>query len=161
MKRIEFNELIEKAFSMGYKYALEKQFSKKVSTSDKASIWISKNFRTSKGRKSSIEDLEDKKSIKKEMIKSGLKGAAIGATSSVVGSVILGNTDKETLIKNAKKGAIRNGIGFATIEGITRGIRRIRKNNPKYAARLKKDVDKLKVADGQMSMEEFGEKWGK
>ena len=117
---------------------------------------------TSKERKNIIDDLEDKKSIKRGMLEGGLRGAAIGAIVTPINRAILdGEINKDNLIQSAKDGAIAGGVLHAGFEGIKRKIHRNRLKDPKYASKTEKRVDQMRVADGQMSEEEYLEKWGK
>lgn len=179
MKKTEFNELLEKAFSIGYKTFQkefgvvkreeeearrneEKSFSKKISKSDKSSIKIAKNWMTSRERKNTINDLKDRKSIKRGMLEGGLRGAVLGAIVTPINRAIIdGEINKDNLIQSAKDGALAGGVLSASVEGIKRKIHRDRLKDPKYALKTEKRVDQLKVADGQMSEEEYLEKWNK
>ena len=140
----------------------EKSFSKKISRGDKFSIKMAKNLMTSRKRRSTIDDLEDRKSIKRSMLEGGLRGAALGAIVTPINRAIIdGEINKDKLIQSAKDGAITGGVLSAGVKGIKRKIHRNRLKDPKYALKTEKQADQLRVADGQMSEKEYLEKWGK
>jgi hypothetical protein len=185
MRNFEFEELIERAFSIGYECALEdleeqREFSekedkpKKLSNLDKMDIWRYKNLYGKKSRKGEIERLDEKESIGKSMARSakyaGKLGAAIGAIGGGLGGYFdsRGEDTKERIKKMLQYGAV-GGIGYGAIaggvvglgEGLATPIRRsLRKKSSKYDEFWKKEQDKMRVADGQMTREEFLEKWG-
>ncbi len=188
MKKIEFNELIEKAFSIGYECALaeveEKYFSededdekpkKKIRLGDRMDIWTYKNLMSKKDRKELIEDLDEKESIlkasKRHIIRDAKRGALGGA---IIGGGIgyFGSKDEKNSerVKNALKYMAGGALGGAAFEGGTGSIgyplgiaarRSLRKVSSSYDKAARKNQDKMKVADGQMSREEFAKKWGK
>lgn len=187
MNRSEFNELIEKAFSMGYECALEefeeqREFSekeekksKKIGLRDKMDIWAYKNLYGKKYRKASIEELDEKEPVGKIMARDAKMLAKIGAIEGGliggIGGALMGkDTSKSERIKNSLKygsGLALVGGGMAgSIGGISSGIavpirRSLRKKSSKYDEMWKKEQDKMRVADGQMTREEFLEKWGR
>lgn len=188
MKKTEFNELIEKAFSMGYEYALaeveEKYFSededdekpkKKIRLGDRMDIWSYKNFIGKKRRKQMIEDLDEKESIskvaKREAVRAAKVGAGLGALSGgAIGYITSSKGDKKERILGTLKGAGAGAITGAAVDGGLMGLDTAMNTSLRRAARKvsktsdkswRKEQDKMKVADGQMSREEFAEKWGK
>jgi hypothetical protein len=189
MKKFEFDELIEKAFSMGYEYALEeieeqREFSekeekeekdsKKMSLGDRMDVWAYKNLYGKKYRKGSIEGLDDKESLGKAILRETKTGAKIGVTGGALLGALAGAVDKDGG-DSAKERALNalkfSGIGAAagagygaavgTIKGgTTIPLRRIARKDPKVDSAIKREQDKMRVADGQMTKEEFLEKWG-
>ena len=189
MNKFDFEELIEKAFSMGYEYALaeveEKYFSededddekpkKKISLGDRMDIWTYKNLMSKKGRKEAIEDLDEKESVlkasKRHIIRDAKRGAIGGALAGgAIGYFGSKDDTKSERVKNTLKYMAGGALGGAAFEGGTGSIayplaiagrRSLRKVSSSYDKAARKNQDKLKVADGQMSREEFAKKWGK
>jgi hypothetical protein len=185
MRNFEFEELIERAFSIGYECALEdleeqREFSekedkpKKLSTRDKMDIWAYKNLYGKKYRKASIEELDEKEPVGKIMARDAKMMAKIGAIEGGliggIGGALMGkDTSKSERIKNSLKygGGLAlagGGIG-GYIGGMSSAVgvpirRSLRKKSSKDDELWKKEQDKMRVADGQMTREEFLEKWG-
>lgn len=186
MKRTDFKGL-EKAFSDGYEYALEERLyskneekeekkSKKISFGDRADIWAYKHLHGKKSRKDFINDLDEKEDLLKIAKRHAAKGAKAGLTTGAVigGSLGYLGSDKNDS-KSKKLGKVLAGVGaFAPTGAIsgaasagigslvgTAGRRSLRKVWKGYDKSWIKEQDKMKVADGQMSREEYAEKWGK
>jgi uncharacterized membrane protein YebE (DUF533 family) len=130
------DELIEKAFSDGYEYAQREFNKKKIDAYDNMEISLYKI----PGMRSWM-DSEEKADY--------LKRAGQGAV--VAGLVGVGAGCPVTA-------AIGGALGAS---GGTALRRYLRKNNKKYDSMWKKQADKAKVAHGEMSREEYAEKWGK
>jgi hypothetical protein len=141
------DELIEKAFCDGYEYA-QKEFNKKIDLYDRAEIAMYKI----PGMRGAV-DPEDKDSLGKRVVKSAAIG---GATVGTLGAVLSKNP--KFAAKAALAGTIGSAIGGAAGTGIRQSLR---KENKKYDNLWKKQADKAKVAHGEMSKEEYAEKWGK
>ena len=189
MKRFDFEELIEKAFSMGYECALaeaeEKYFSKdeddekpkkkKLHISDRMDIWALKNFMSKKGRKEAIEDLDEKEPVsklaKRDAIKAAKIGAGLGALSGGALGYISGyNENKKRRALKALKGAGVGAVSGAVLNGGNAALdttlntltrRSARKTFKTSDDAWKEEQDLIRVADGQMSKEEFIKKWYK
>ena len=186
MRNFDFNELIEKAFSIGYECALEeieeqREFSekeekksKKMGLGDKMDIWAYKNLYGKKHRKASIEELDEKEPVGKIMARDAKLMAKIGAIEGGLIGGIGALMDKDTTSKSERiKNSLKYGGGLAlagaglagTIGGMSSAVgvpirRSLRKKSSKYDELWKKEQDKMRVADGQMTREEFLEKWG-
>lgn len=128
-----------------------------------------------KARKELIEDLDEKESILKASKRHIIRDAKIGAIGGALTGGAIGyfgsKGEKESeRVKNALKYMAGGALGGAALEGGTASIgyplgiatrRSLRKVSSSYDKAARKNQDKLKVADGQMSREEFAEKWGK
>ena len=142
------DELIERAFCDGYEYAQKEFGKKKIDLYDRAEIAMYKI----PGMRGTV-DPEDKDSLSKRAAKSAAIG---GATMGTLGAVLSKNP------KIAAKAALVGSVGSAIGGTAGTGIRRfLRKENKKYDSMWKKQADKAKVAHGEMSREEYAEKWGK
>lgn len=134
MKKTEFNELIEKAFSMGYEYALlEKNFSK---------------------------DDDEVEPISKIAKRNAKIGAITGGLGGALGGVLKSkNKAKGALIGSAYgagMGAISMGLGSAIGTKLRRSLKNKSKNYKELSEIMK---DENKVKKGEMSNEEFFEKY--
>ena len=137
MKRTDFNELIEKAFSMGYECALE-EVEEKIFSKD--------------------EDEEESisKIAKRRAIKGFLAGSFGGGIGGAIGGSHTGRT-KDVLVGHAV-GTIGGGIMGAGIGASSALLEKIKRNpNFKYVKEAIKDENK--VRRGEMSNEEFFEKY--
>lgn len=109
----------------------------KLTTSDKINIKLNKALTTKKDREAFVEAYEDGKSHKYEKqaakyaaIGSGIGGAVSGAAGSYAGT--------------------RAGVALNKLA---------RKHSGSLDTKTKLAVDRVKVADGKMTKEEFAKKW--
>lgn len=109
----------------------------KLTTSDKINIKLNKALTTKKDRKAFVEAYEDGKShkygkqaAKYAAIGSGIGGAVSGAAGSYAGT--------------------RAGVALNKLA---------RKHSGSLDTKVKLAVDRVKVADGKMTKEEFAKKW--
>lgn len=192
MNKVNFEELIEKVFSMGYEYALEeleeqKMFSededdddddddekpsKKIRLRDRMDIWAYKNLFGKKSRKRQIKELDEKESISRVAVNNAKRHGKRGAIAGAIGGAALEilKSDEDNRVKDAlvgaASGAITGGIASGAGSAIGSAVgtmhrRSLRKISKGYDKAMRKEQDKMKVADGQMSREEFAKKWGK
>jgi hypothetical protein len=126
----------------------------KLTTSDKINIKLNKALTTKKDREALVEAYEDGKSHKYG--KQAAKYAAIGngISGGILGAVVGG-----------KKGAAI-GAGIGAVSGAAAGTRAgvalnklARKHSGSLDTKTKLAVDRVKVADGKMTKEEFAKKW--
>ena len=110
----------------------------KLTTSDKINIKLNKALTTKKDREAFVEAFEDGKSHKYG--KQAAKYAAIG--SGISGGIL---------------GAITGGK-YGTIAGVALN-KLARKHSGSLDTKTKLAVDRVKVADGKMTKEEFAKKW--
>ena len=134
---------------------------KKIKKSDKARIWVNKKLATKGDRKATIAAYDKETQDFKPMAKRAGVGAGIGAG---IVSVPAG-----TLLVGGKKGAAI-GAGYATAAGLGaygstrlsgKLVGKIREKSEKMDKKYQKTADIAKVANGDMSEEEFAEKYGK
>ena len=167
MKRTEFNELIEKAFSMGYECALEERMysddekKKKMSMSDRFDVWAWKHLSGKKRRDSRLNEIEEKESLGKLALKEGAKDAIPGALLGAAAGYV--KTGKKS---GAGLGAAAGAAGFGGVSALgtaaTVGLRRsLRKKSKSYDNAWKKQADRIRIANGEMTPEEYMDKWGK
>lgn len=104
----------------------------KLTTSDKINIKLNKALTTKKDREAFVEAYEDGKSHKYG--KQAAKYAAIGAVSGAAGSYA----------------GTRAGVALNKLA---------RKHSGSLDTKTKLAVDRVKVADGKMTKEEFAKKW--
>lgn len=104
----------------------------KLTTSDKINIKLNKALTTKKDREAFVEAFEDGKSHKYG--KQAAKYAAIGAVSGAAGSYA----------------GTRAGVALNKLA---------RKHSGSLDTKTKLAVDRVKVADGKMTKEEFAKKW--
>lgn len=117
----------------------------KLTTSDKINIKLNKALTTKKDREAFVEAYEDGKSHKYG--KQAAKYAAIGGG---IGGGILGAA------ASGKKGAAGSYAG--TRAGVALN-KLARKHSGSLDTKTKLAVDRVKVADGKMTKEEFAKKW--
>lgn len=117
----------------------------KLTTSDKINIKLNKALTTKKDREAFVEAFEDGKSHKYG--KQAAKYAAIGSgiSGGILGAVVGG-----------KKGAAGSYAG--TRAGVALN-KLARKHSGSLDTKTKLAVDRVKVADGKMTKEEFAKKW--
>lgn len=117
----------------------------KLTTSDKINIKLNKALTTKKDREAFVEAFEDGKSHKYG--KQAAKHAAIGSgiSGGILGAVVGG-----------KKGAAGSYAG--TRAGVALN-KLARKRSGSLDTKTKLAVDRVKVADGKMTKEEFAKKW--
>lgn len=108
----------------------------KLTTSDKINIKLNKALTTKKDREAFVEAFEDRKSHKygKQAAKYAAIGAGIGAVSGAAGSYA----------------GTRAGVALNKLA---------RKRSGSLDTKTKLAVDRVKVADGKMTKEEFAKKW--
>lgn len=118
----------------------------KLTTSDKINIKLNKALTTKKDREAFVEAFEDGKSHKYG--KQAAKYAAIGSgiSGGILGAVVGG-----------KKGAAI-GAGIGAVSGVALN-KLARKHSGSLDTKTKLAVDRVKVADGKMTKEEFAKKW--
>lgn len=107
----------------------------KLTTSDKINIKLNKALTTKKDREAFVEAYEDGKSHKYG--KQAAKYAAIG--SGISGGIL-----------GAAVGGTRAGVALNKLA---------RKHSGSLDTKTKLAVDRVKVADGKMTKEEFAKKW--
>jgi hypothetical protein len=154
------DELIEKAFSDGYEYA-QREFNKKkkIDLYDRAEIAMYK-IPGARG----YMDPEEKDSYGKRAAKgAAIGGAALGAMSLPAAAALSKITKNPKLAAKVAAASTLAGAAGGAIGGVVgTGIRRgLRKTSKKYDELWKKQADKAKVAHGEMSKEEYAEKYGK
>lgn len=117
----------------------------KLTTSDKINIKLNKALTTKKDREAFVEAYEDGKSHKYG--KQAAKYAAIGSgiSGGILGAVVGG-----------KKGAAI-GAGIGAVSGVALN-KLARKHSGSLDTKTKLAVDRVKVADGKMTKEEFAKK---
>lgn len=108
----------------------------KLTTSDKINIKLNKALTTKKDREAFVEAFEDGKSHKygKQVAKYAAIGAGIGAVYGAAGSYA----------------GTRAGVALNKLA---------RKHSGSLDTKTKLAVDRVKVADGKMTKEEFAKKW--
>lgn len=117
----------------------------KLTTSDKINIKLNKALTTKKDREAFVEAYEDGKSHKY-----GKQAAKYAAIGSGIGGGILGAA------VGGKKGAAGSYAG--TRAGVALN-KLARKHSGSLDTKVKLAVDRVKVADGKMTKEEFAKKW--
>ena len=123
----------------------------KLTTSDKINIKLNKALTTKKDREAFVEAYED-----------GKQAAKYAAISSGIGGGILG-----AAVGGKKGAAIGAGIGAVSgaagsYAGTRAGValnKLARKHSGSLDTKTKLAVDRVKVADGKMTKEEFAKKW--
>lgn len=118
----------------------------KLTTSDKINIKLNKALTTKKDREAFVEAYEDGKSHKY-----GKQAAKYAAIGSGIGGGILGAA------VGGKKGAAI-GAGIGAVSGVALN-KLARKHSGSLDTKTKLAVDRVKVADGKMTKEEFAKKW--
>lgn len=129
----------------------------KLTTSDKINIKLNKALTTKKDREAFVEAYEDGKSHKY-----GKQAAKYAAIGSGIGGGILG-----AAVGGKKSAAIGAGIGAVSgaagsYAGTRAGValnKLARKHSGSLDTKTKLAVDRVKVADGKMTKEEFAKKW--
>jgi len=166
---------IEKLYAESEKKDDDKKESKKISKSDKASIWIAKNLQTKKDREAMIKAYDkDSKDFgpmaKRSAIGAGLGAGIVGAgLGAVSGPELIGKTGKHVKKKMAAGGAAGAlGVGALTAGSAYAGsklggklVNKVRSKSEKMDKSYQKTADINKVASGKMTKEEFAEKYGK
>lgn len=117
----------------------------KLTTSDKINIKLNKALTTKKDREAFVEAYEDGKSHKY-----GKQAAKYAAIGNGIGGGILGAA------VGGKKGAAGSYAG--TRAGVALN-KLARKHSGSLDTKVKLAVDRVKVADGKMTKEEFAKKW--
>ena len=111
----------------------------KLTTSDKINIKLNKALTTKKDREAFVEAFEDGKSHKYgKQAAGGKKGAAIGAGIGAVSGAA------------GSYAGTRAGVALNKLA---------RKHSGSLDTKTKLAVDRVKVADGKMTKEEFAKKW--
>lgn len=123
----------------------------KLTTSDKINIKLNKALTTKKDREAFVEAYEDgKQAAKYAAIGSGIGGGILGAA---VGG-------KKGAAIGAGIGAVSGAAG--SYAGTRAGValnKLARKHSGSLDTKTKLAVDRVKVADGKMTKEEFAKKW--
>lgn len=122
----------------------------KLTTSDKINIKLNKALTTKKDREAFVEAYEDGKSHKY-----GKQAAKYAAIGSGIGGGILG-----AAAIGAGIGAVSGAAG--SYAGTRAGValnKLARKRSGSLDTKTKLAVDRVKVADGKMTKEEFAKKW--
>lgn len=122
----------------------------KLTTSDKINIKLNKALTTKKDREAFVEAYEDEKSHKY-----GKQAAKYAAIGSGIGGGILG-----AAAIGAEIGAVSGAAG--SYAGTRAGValnKLARKHSGSLDTKTKLAVDRVKVADGKMTKEEFAKKW--
>ena len=122
----------------------------KLTTSDKINIKLNKALTTKKDREAFVEAFEDGKSHKY-----GKQAAKYAAIGSGIGGGILG-----AAAIGAGIGAVSGAAG--SYAGTRAGValnKLARKRSGSLDTKTKLAVDRVKVADGKMTKEEFAKKW--
>lgn len=126
----------------------------KLTTSDKINIKLNKALTTKKDREAFVEDGKShkygKQAAKYAAIGSGISGGILGA---VVGG-------KKGAAIGAGIGAVSGAAG--SYAGTRAGValnKLARKHSGSLDTKTKLAVDRVKVADGKMTKEEFAKKW--
>lgn len=123
----------------------------KLTTSDKINIKLNKALTTKKDREAFVEAYEDgKQAAKYAAIGSGISGGILGAA---VGG-------KKGAAIGAGIGAVSGAAG--SYAGTRAGValnKLARKHSGSLDTKTKLAVDRVKVADGKMTKEEFAKKW--
>lgn len=125
----------------------------KLTTSDKINIKLNKALTTKKDREAFVEAYEDGKSHKygKQAAKYAAIGSGIGG--GILGAAVGGK-------KGAAIGAVSGAAG--SYAGTRAGValnKLARKHSGSLDTKTKLAVDRVKVADGKMTKEEFAKKW--
>lgn len=122
----------------------------KLTTSDKINIKLNKALTTKKDREAFVEAYEDGKSHKYG--KQAAKYAAIGSgiSGGILGAAAIG----------AGIGAVSGAAGsYAGTRASVALNKLARKHSGSLDTKTKLAVDRVKVADGKMTKEEFAKKW--
>ncbi len=130
---------------------------KKLRTSDKLNLWLTKHA-TPKSMKKMMKDIgDDDDEVREKAIK---KNRRLGATLGAINGGILGYTHGKTPA-SAIAGAAGGGLLFYGADKLAeegklgKNIKETRDRNKKI------NRDAALVADGEMTKEEFIKKWGK
>ena len=124
----------------------------KLTTSDKINIKLNKALTTKKDREAFVEAYEDGKSHKY-----GKQAAKYAAIGSGIGGAVGG---KKGAAIGAGIGAVSGAAG--SYAGTRAGValnKLARKHSGSLDTKTKLAVDRVKVADGKMTKEEFAKKW--
>lgn len=124
----------------------------KLTTSDKINIKLNKALTTKKDREAFVEAYEDGKSHKY-----GKQAAKYAAIGSGIGAAVGG---KKGAAIGAGIGAVSGAAG--SYAGTRAGValnKLARKHSGSLDTKTKLAVDRVKVADGKMTKEEFAKKW--
>ena len=176
------DNLLERAFCEGYELAQREyaEEEKKIKWLDKKNIEALKKFYNKDKELRDIhlkqvdEDPEtrkegNKQDLRRSTTKASVKGGIAG--SAAVGGLAYGlsrlsGDDRKKSAKNASISLGAGAIGALTRAGVERLIHKLdnkvrEKNLIEGKERALKTRDTIRVAAGQMSEEEFAEKWGK
>ena len=152
----------EKLFSTTIKKEEEnKTPKKKIKKSDKARIWMNKKLATKGDRKATIAAYDKETQDFKPLAKRTGSAAAIGTgiVSVPAGALLIGGKKGAAFGAGAAIGAGLGAAGGTRLGGKLVG--KIREKSEKMDKKYQKTADIAKVANGDMSEEEFAEKYGK
>ena len=175
------DNLLERAFCEGYELAQREyaEEEKKIKWLDKKNIEALKKFYNKDEELRDIhlkqvdEDPETRKEGNKQYLRRSTKASVKGgiAGSAAVGGLSYGlsrllGDDRKKSAKNASISLGAGAIGALTSAGVERLITKLgnkvrEKDLIEGKERALKNRDTIRVAAGQMSEEEFAEKWGK
>ena len=167
------DNLLERAFCEGYELAQREyaEEEKKIKWLDKKNIEALKKLYNKDEELKNIhleqvdEDPETRKEGNKQYLRRSTKASVKGAIagSAAVGGLSYGlsrllGDDRKKSAKNAINSLGASAIGSLTSIGVGRLVN---KHDIERKERALKNRDAIRVAAGQMSEEEFAEKWGK
>lgn len=128
----------------------------KLTTSDKINIKLNKALTTKKDREAFVEAFEDGKSHKYG--KQAAKYAAIGG--GINGGILGAAGGKKSAAIGAGIGAVSGAAGSYVGTRVGVALNKLaRKHSGSFDTKMKLAVDRVKVADGKMTKEEFAKKW--
>ena len=149
------NEVLDEETYLERLYSEEKET--KLKTSDKVNLWMNKHLATKGNREAALESIEEGKHGK--LVKRSAAAAAVGAgLASGAKLKALGASNKQ-----AAKGAAILGLAGAAggaagsyLGAKTRDV--LKKHINSYDKSIKKQADLIRVANGDMTKEEFAKK---
>ena len=106
--------------------------------------------------------------LEKQNLEGDWKGTAKSSAKAAAGITGLGILGGAAIGKNKKAALVGAGLGatLGTLHGIgatigTAGVGKLRKKYPKYNKLAEQRLDEIKVAEGEMTKEEYMDKWYK
>lgn len=149
------NEVLDEETYLERLYSEEKET--KLKTSDKVNLWMNKHLATKGDRKAALESIDEGKHgklVRRSAAASGV-GAGIGSGAALK---VLGASNKQAALgaaaiglASAAGGAAGSYLGAKTRDGL-------RKHSESYDKSVKKQADLIRVANGDMTKEEFAKK---